>query len=77
MKIKTGKSIFTYSKLTNLYNITLNFKRLRKKEIQSLGGPNEFTEFYTRFKTIVQFHKKNPGGPENNVTVVSLKFKLA
>lgn len=31
----------------------------RKKEIQSLSGPNEFTEFNARLKTIVQYHKRN------------------
>jgi hypothetical protein len=45
----------------------LNINRARKKEIQALSGPNEFTEFYTRFKSIVQHHKKNPNGQDNNV----------
>jgi len=33
---------------------------LRKKEIQALSGPNEFNEFNTRLKSLIQYHKRNP-----------------
>jgi splicing factor 3A subunit 3 len=33
---------------------------LRKKEIQSLSGPNEYNEFNNRLKAISQYHKKTP-----------------
>jgi splicing factor 3A subunit 3 len=33
----------------------------RKEEIQSLSGPNEFTEFYNRLKSIREFYRKHPG----------------
>ncbi|KAL1460214.1 hypothetical protein WDU94_012147, partial [Cyamophila willieti] len=32
----------------------------RKEEIASLSGPNEFSEFYSRLKTIKEFHRKHP-----------------
>lgn len=32
----------------------------RKEEIASLSGPNEFTEFYARLKSIKEFHRKHP-----------------
>lgn len=32
----------------------------RKAEIAALSGPNEFSEFYSRLKTIKEFHKKHP-----------------
>jgi len=31
----------------------------REKEIQSIGGPNEFAEFYSRLKILKDFHRKN------------------
>lgn len=33
---------------------------LRKQEIAALSGPNEFGEFYSRFKVIKEFHEKHP-----------------
>ncbi|XP_064627346.1 splicing factor 3A subunit 3-like [Lineus longissimus] len=33
---------------------------LRKEEVQALSGPNEFAEFYSRLKTIKDFHRKHP-----------------
>lgn len=32
----------------------------RKEEIASLSGPNEFSEFYARLKSIKEFHRKHP-----------------
>jgi len=32
----------------------------RKKEVQALSGPNEFSEFYSRLKTIKEFHRRHP-----------------
>ncbi|CAH8433447.1 unnamed protein product [Schistosoma rodhaini] len=34
---------------------------LRKADIQTLSGPNEFNEFYDRLKQIKEFHRKHPG----------------
>jgi len=39
----------------------------RKKEIQALGGPNEYGEFNSRLKQIVNYHKKNPFIESSNV----------
>ena len=36
------------------------FNSLRKEEIAALSGPNEFAEFYTRLKSLKDFHKKHP-----------------
>ena len=33
---------------------------MRKEEISALSGPNEFAEFYSRFKAIKDFHRKHP-----------------
>lgn len=47
----------TTSRLANLYE---DKEGERKSEIQALSGPNEFTEFYSRLKSIKEFHKKHP-----------------
>ncbi|VDD80100.1 unnamed protein product [Mesocestoides corti] len=33
---------------------------LRKQDIQSLSGPNEFNEFYSRLKSLKDFHRSHP-----------------
>ncbi|XP_064473083.1 splicing factor 3A subunit 3-like [Ornithodoros turicata] len=33
---------------------------LRKEEIASLSGPNEFAEFYSRLRAIKEFHRRHP-----------------
>ncbi|CAN7984381.1 unnamed protein product [Ixodes pacificus] len=33
---------------------------LRKEEISALSGPNEFAEFYSRLRTVKEFHRKHP-----------------
>lgn len=44
----------------------------RKAEISALSGPNEFTEFYNRLKSIKEFHKKHP----NEVSIpLSVEFE--
>jgi hypothetical protein len=40
--------------------LLLSSNRSRKKEIETLSGPNEFTEFYLRLKNIRQYYPKNP-----------------
>lgn len=45
---------------------------LRKEEITSLSGPNEFSEFYSRLRTIKEFHRKHP----NEISVpMSVEFE--
>ncbi|XP_074653944.1 splicing factor 3A subunit 3-like [Tubulanus polymorphus] len=45
---------------------------LRKEEVQSLSGPNEFAEFYSRLKAIKEFHRKHP----NEISVpMSVEFE--
>jgi hypothetical protein len=55
--------------ITNAFGLS---SRSRKKEIQSLSGPNDFTEFYTRLKNIVQYHKKNPNGEGGSVCKLNI-----
>ncbi|XP_014679060.1 PREDICTED: splicing factor 3A subunit 3-like [Priapulus caudatus] len=44
---------------------------LRKEEVAALSGPNEFAEFYTRLKSIRDFHKLHP----NEISVpMSVEF---
>nr|CAG4638336.1 EOG090X03G1 [Cyclestheria hislopi] len=44
---------------------------LRKEEVASLSGPNEFVEFYNRLKTIKEFYKKHP----NEISIpMSIEF---
>lgn len=45
---------------------------LRKEEVAALSGPNEFAEFYSRLKSIREFHKKHP----NEISVpMSVEFE--
>jgi len=61
---------------TNLFNLIEDKDGARKKEIQSLSGPNEFSEFYSRLKAIIQYHKKPVNGVENPVNVpMSIEFE--
>ncbi|XP_064612835.1 splicing factor 3A subunit 3-like [Liolophura sinensis] len=43
----------------------------RKEEVAALSGPNEFSEFYTRLKSIKDFHRRHP----NEISVpMSVEF---
>jgi len=45
---------------------------LRKEEVAALSGPNEFAEFYSRLKSIREFHRKHP----NEISVpMSVEFE--
>ncbi|XP_076373723.1 splicing factor 3a subunit 3 noi [Tachypleus tridentatus] len=45
---------------------------LRKEEISTLSGPNEFAEFYTRLRSIKEFYRKHP----NEVSIpMSVEFE--
>lgn len=49
--------------------------RLRRQDIQSLSGPNEFAEFYQRLKQIKDFHKKHAGEEMESISVpMSVEF---
>lgn len=41
----------------------------RSKEIQAIGGPNEFAEFYSRLKTLKDVHRKNPNESARPLTL--------
>jgi splicing factor 3A subunit 3 len=41
----------------------------RAREIQSLGGPNEFAEFYSRLKVMKEAHRRNPNEEASSLTL--------
>jgi splicing factor 3A subunit 3 len=41
----------------------------RAREIQSLGGPNEFAEFYSRLKVMKEAHRRNPNEEATSLTL--------
>jgi splicing factor 3A subunit 3 len=41
----------------------------RAKEIQAIGGPNEFAEFYSRLKSLKDIHRKNPNETARPLTI--------
>ena len=41
-------------RLDDIYN---DEDQLRKEEINKIAGPNEFTEFYARLRSIREFHR--------------------
>lgn len=44
----------------------------RKEEVQALSGPNEFSEFYARLKSIKEFYRRHP----NEISVpMSVEFE--
>nr|CDS29194.1 serine:threonine protein phosphatase 6 [Hymenolepis microstoma] len=62
--------------------ITKNLKELyedkdglRKLDIQGLSGPNEFNEFYTRLKTLKEFHNSHPDEISVPMSVEFQRFK--
>jgi len=48
---------------------------LRKEEIASISGPNEFAEFYGRLRTIKQFHRKFPNEIAEPMQMEFIKLK--
>lgn len=66
IKVLWNKYIDNTESLVSLYE---DKEGLRKKEMQSLSGPNEYNEFNTRLKSIIQYHKKNPFIESSNLNV--------
>ena len=54
---KTHFYVLLVDKLEKLYT---DEDSLRKEEIATISGPNEFAEFYGRLRTIKQYHRKYP-----------------
>lgn len=50
---------------------------LRKEEIASISGPNEFAEFYGRLRTIKMYHRKYPNEIAEPMQMEFLKLKEA
>ena len=50
-----------YSDISDkLLNVYEDKDGLRKEEINSIAGPNEFAEFYGRLRSIKEYHRKYP-----------------
>lgn len=47
----------TTRKLRSLYE---DEDKNREKELRAIAGPNEFAEFYSRFKSLKDAHRRNP-----------------
>ena len=47
---------------------------MRKVEIASLGGPDEFGEFYRRLKTVKDYHRRNPNEKEEPMAMEFLRL---
>jgi len=52
----------------NVVKLFFLFTSLRKEEVAALSGPNEFAEFYSRFRSLKDYHRKFP----NEVCLTSL-----
>lgn len=48
--------------------------RMRKEEISSLGGPDEFGEFYRRLKGLKDYHRRNPNEKEEPMAMEFLRL---
>merc|ERR1712048_210762 len=59
-------------KLSTLYQ---DDDGLRKEEISSISGPNEFAEFYGRLRTVKQYHRKYPNEVAEPMQMEFLKLK--
>lgn len=66
IKVLWNKYIESTQNLISLYE---DKEGMRKKEIQSLSGPNEYNEFNSKLKGIIQYHKKNPFLESSNLNV--------
>lgn len=47
---------------------------MRRDEIASLSGPDEFGEFYRRLKSIKDFHRRNPNEVEEPMAMEFLRL---
>jgi len=59
-------------KLEKLYS---DEDSLRKEEIATISGPNEFAEFYGRLRTIKQYHRKYPNEITEPMQMEFLRMK--
>ncbi|KXJ04985.1 Splicing factor 3A subunit 3, partial [Exaiptasia diaphana] len=49
--------------------------RLRKEEVHALSGPNEFAEFYSRLRSLKEYHRKYPNEIAEPMQMEFLKLK--
>lgn len=47
---------------------------MRKSEMSSLSGPDEFGEFYRRLKSLKDFHRRNPNEIEAPMAMEFLRL---
>lgn len=67
LKALLDQYVISSERLVDLYE---DRDGLRKAEVASLTGPNEFTEFYTRLRQIKDFYRKHP----NEVFMIFISF---
>ena len=48
--------------------------RLRSEEVAAMSGPDEFSEFYKRLKTVRDFHRRYPNEIEEPMTMEFMKL---
>lgn len=56
----------------NLADVYEDRDESRRKEINAIGGPNEFAEFYSRLKALKDYHRRNP---EEVAIPLSMEFQ--
>lgn len=57
LKLLLDQYMLSTERLVDLYG---DRDGLRKQEVASLTGPNEFTEFYSRLRQIKEFYRRHP-----------------
>ena len=50
------------------------YSRMRRDEVISLSGPDEFGEFYRRLKSLKEFHRRNPNEVEEPMAMEFLRL---
>ena len=69
LRMLLDQSMESTHKLKELYE---DKDSIRKDEVAALSGPNEFSEFYSRLKTIKEFYRRIP----NEISVpMSVEFE--
>lgn len=74
VKILLERSALNAETLSSLYE---DKDGLRKEEVSALSGPNEFAEFYARFRSLKEYHRKFPNEVAEPMQMEFIKLKEA
>ncbi|EDO29934.1 predicted protein [Nematostella vectensis] len=66
------RSVIAAESMANLYE---DQDGLRKEEVSSLSGPNEFAEFYSRLRSLKEYHRKYPNEVTEPMQMEFLRMK--